>query len=104
MTIKKMATGRTEPGKTDWRVYEFKGSKGLVLDVDTRAAGFAGTPLYFTSIGGTAGHWATTGATSIYSPTKVGFRIYVRWVNGNPLTPKDANDREWHINWYGVEP
>lgn len=49
MTFKKMAAGRTEPGKTDWR-------------------------------------------------------IHVRWVNGNPLTPKDANDREWHINWYGIQP
>jgi hypothetical protein len=55
-------------------------------------------------MGGKIGHWATTGATSIYSPTKVGFRVYVRWANGNRLTPEDANDREWHINWYGIEP
>ena len=104
MTIKKMAAGRTEPGKTAWRVYDVQGSKGLVLDVDTRAAGFASTPLYFTSMGGKIGHWATTGATSIYSPTKAGFRVYVRWANGNPLTPEYANEGEWHINWYGIEP
>ena len=103
MTIKKMGAGRTTPKETAWRVYDIGGSKGLVLDVDTSAAGFDTTPLYFTSLGGNVGHWATTGATSIYSPTKKGFRVYVRWVNGNALTPEYANLHHWHINWYGIQ-
>jgi hypothetical protein len=95
-----VASGRTEPGATNWQQYP--GGAGVFVDVDTSSAGFRVGAIYVTSLGGTSSHWATTGGTSIYSPTARSFRVYVRWSDGNPLTPTQANQLGWHINWYAV--
>ena len=97
---KRIASGRTVPGKTNWQVYD---PNGIDLDVDTSAGRLTGTPIYITSIGGDGRHWSTTGDTSIYNPTATSFRVYVRNSDGNPLTPAQANNWKWHINWIGVE-
>jgi hypothetical protein len=91
----KVVGGRTPVGNTAWQPY----TEGIFVDVDTSVARFTQTPLYITSLGGNGAHWATTGATSIYTPTPTGFRVYVRWVNGGSLTPAQANQYGWHINW-----
>ena len=97
-----IASGSTPQGSTAWQQYT--GGAGVYVDVNTTTAGFTGTPLYFTSLGGASSHWATTGATSIYLPTATGFRVYVRWVDGLPLTPATANAHGWHINWLAIRP
>jgi hypothetical protein len=94
-----IARGSTPVGNTAWQPY---GTEGIFLDVDTSSAGFTITPIYITSIGGAAHHWRTTGATSIYFPTPTGFRVYVRYSTGGPLTPDIANQYGWHINWIAV--
>jgi hypothetical protein len=102
--VQRIAAGRTPPGTTDWQVYLANSIyNGIYLDVDTSAAHFTGTPVYVTSIGGNSSHWSTTGATSIYNPSATSFRVYVRWVDGSPLTPATANANGWHINWIGTE-
>jgi hypothetical protein len=104
MSVVKIASGRTTPGATAWQPYPSAAdSRGVYVNVDTSAAGFTGTPVYITSIGGNSSHWATTGATSIYMPTATGFRVYVRWADGSPLTPAQANGFGWHINWMGMQ-
>ena len=95
-----IARGSTPVGNTAWQQY-FDG-EGVFVDVDTSSAGFKTTPIYITSLGGTNAHWATTGATSIYEPTPTGFRVFVRWWSGGPLTPAGANQSGWHINWIAV--
>jgi len=94
-----IASGRTEPGATNWQVYS---PTGIFVDVDTSSAGFRIGAIYVTSLGGNSSHWATTGGTSIYTPTATGFRVYVRWVDGGPLTPAQANQLGWHINWHAA--
>jgi hypothetical protein len=91
-----IASGSTPVGKTAWQQYP--GGEGVFVDVDA-SFGFRSTPIYITSLGGKLGHWGTTGATSIYNPTTTGFRVYVRYATGGPLTPAIANQNEWHINW-----
>jgi hypothetical protein len=103
MALIKIGSGRTTPGSTAWQLYT-GGTNGIYVDVNTSAVGFSATPLYFTSIGGNAAHWGTTGATSVYLPSATGFRVYVRWADGSPLTPEQANSYQWHINWIGIEP
>ncbi|HEV7570875.1 MAG TPA: hypothetical protein VGQ21_05195 [Thermoanaerobaculia bacterium] len=103
MAVIKIGSGRTTPGSTAWQAYN-GGTPGIFVDVNTSAAGFSGTPLYFTSIGGNSSHWGTTGATSIYLATPTGFRVYVRWSDSSALTPAQANGFQWHINWVGYEP
>lgn len=98
---KRIASGRTEPGATKW--IQYPGGKGVYVDVDTSSGRFTGTPVYTVSIGGVSHHWATTGASSVYKATATGFRIYIRWVDNNPLTPGTANGFKWHINWIGME-
>ena len=91
--------GRTTTGSTNWQSY---GSSGLYLDVDTSQCGFTGTPVYITALGGSSSHWSTTGATSIYGATKNGFRVYVKFVNGSGITPQQANNWNWHIEWMAL--
>ena len=100
MSTHRIATGRTAPGSTPWKVYS---PNGIYVDVDTSHGRFAGIPIYTTSLGGVSQHWTTTGATSIYLPTATGFRVYVRWADGAPLTPATANANHWHICWIGME-
>jgi zinc metalloprotease ZmpB len=97
----KICSGSTTAGSTNWQPYG--GNTGIYLDIDTSACKFTTTPRYFASLGGNSSHWATTGATSIYSPTPNGFRVYVRWSDGSALTPAQANSFQWHINWLAVE-
>jgi hypothetical protein len=92
-----VVAGATQVGNTAWQQYP--DGEGVFVDVDTSHGGFTTTPIYITSLGGTSAHWHTTGATSIYLPTPRGFRVYVRWANGGPLTPAVANQNGWHINW-----
>ena len=93
-----IARGSTPPGNTVWQQY----NEGIFVDVDTSLAGFTTTPIYITSLGGTGNHWSITGATSIYIPTPIGFRVYLRESTGGSLTPTFANQKEWHINWIAV--
>ncbi len=95
-----VARGSTPVGTTAWQQYP--DGQGVFVDVDTSSARFTTTPIYITSLGGTNTHWGTTGATSIYTPTPTGFRVYVRWWGGGPLTPAFANQNGWHINWIAV--
>jgi hypothetical protein len=97
----RIASGRTMPGATAWQQYP--GGAGIYVDVDTSAAQLTITPVYVTSLGGNSSHWATTGASSVYQATATGFRVYVRWDDGGPLTPATAHGFQWHINWIGME-
>lgn len=101
MATKKIASGRTPPDSTQWQQYP--GGAGVFVDVDTSSAKFSGVPVYITSIGGNATHWATTGATSIYFPSTRGFRVFIRWSDGGTLNPATAHGYRWHINWIGME-
>jgi hypothetical protein len=95
-----IGSGQTPPGATNWQPYN--GTTGIFVDVDTTPAHFPTTPVYVTSLSGNSNHWATTGASSVYSPTPTGFRIYIRWANGNPLTPAQAAAYKWSVNWIGT--
>jgi hypothetical protein len=97
----KIASGSTTPGSTNWQPYS--GNTGVYLDIDTSQCKFNSTPRYISTIGGSSSHWATTGATSIYDAKPTGFRVYVRWSNGNSITPAQANSMQWHINWIAIE-
>lgn len=78
------------------------GPNSVYLDVDTSAAGFTGNPVYVTSLSCDDRCFATTGGSSIYSPTPTGFRIFVRFTDDSPLTPAIANGFTWVINWTGL--
>src|ERR1700726_1890841 len=104
MPIRNLASGSTPSGATNWQQYEPPPPyNGIFVDVDTSAAGFDTPPVYITSLGGNGSHWATTGATYISFATATGFRVYVRWYDGSPLTPAEANSDGWCINWIGME-
>jgi len=97
----KFACGSTEPGNTQW---EQRHPDVIAVDIDTSSAGFSEEPYYFTSIRGNSGHWATTGATSIYPSENKGwnegFTIILHFVR--EITPAQANECKWHIQWLAV--
>ena len=101
----KLATGATKPGETAWYQYaERTAGDAICVDIDTSAAGFTTPPRYFTSLGGAYLHWATYGETSIFNPSKDGFKVCVKLAIGkvNTLTPQMAKDAQWHINWMAI--
>ncbi|WP_445636539.1 hypothetical protein NSTC745_01460 [Nostoc sp. DSM 114161] len=106
LTVAKFASGKTQPGATNWQQLG-SGTDSLYVTVDTSAAGFTSTPIYVTSIGGDGKHFGTTGASAIYKPTPTSFQIEVRWdkdYTTDALTPEVANANKWHINWIAFEP
>ena len=99
-------SGSTPPGQ-GWQQYTGPGGPGIFIDVNTQEPPgrdqFTKTPTYVISIGGYSAHWNTTGGNAVYLPTASGFRVYVRWVNGAPLSPGDAAANGWRIHWIGCE-
>lgn len=94
-------SGQTVPNRTGWQPYE-NSTRGVYVDVDTRSAGFQSTPRYIASLHGTSSVWESSGGSGIYEPTAQGFRVYVRFNDGRPITPEDANKFGWHIVWVGL--
>lgn len=95
----RIGSGRTESGE-GWFAND---SISIYIDVDTTSAHFAGAPVYTSSIGGISSQYGVVGTSSIYSPTASGFRIYLQWRDGTPLTPGDARRLGWYVNWIGVD-
>jgi hypothetical protein len=94
----KIETGQSSP--SDWQVYS---ANGIMVDVNTSAAGFTATPRYITALHGASNHWATTGGTSVYTPSPTGFRIYVKWSDSSALAPVNAQGLGWYIQWIGIQ-
>ncbi|MBE0623162.1 MAG: hypothetical protein IH605_21445 [Burkholderiales bacterium] len=93
---------RVRCGQTSDSAWVAYGKNGIYVEIDTSHAGFSSTPVYVASLGGNGGHWDTTGGSSIYSATKTGFKVYVRWADGRALSPEDAKKSGWHIIWMAV--
>jgi hypothetical protein len=89
-----------------WTQYS---ADGITMQVNTSAAGFTGTPVYVTSIGGSSSHWSLSGTSAVYPPDngdlRTGFRIYLRWAvpAGAALTPATACANGWFVQWIGSE-
>ncbi len=92
----KIVAGSTPVGTSNWKQY---GNNMLYLDVDTSAAGFHNTPVYTTTLAGQSGNWWVSGGSSPYSTSATGFRVYVGFIDGRSVSPQQANDSAWHINW-----
>lgn len=96
-----LASGRTVCG-SGWQTYTGPDGPGIYIDVDTRLKKFTSTPIYVASIGGISDHWATTGCASVYDATPTGFRLYMRFSDGSPITPSDAMRNQWHVTWVAI--
>ncbi|MCA3422627.1 MAG: hypothetical protein INF81_06740 [Roseomonas sp.] len=79
------------------------GNMGISISVKTDDAGFTEAPFYFTSLAGNSSHWAIIGTTSIYEPTKNGFKVFLRWRHDTRLTAAEARSIGLKINWLGVQ-
>lgn len=90
-----LCTGVTD--SDSWKPYNDQ----IVIDIDTTSCKFTGSPRYLTSLSGDSNHWSTTGATSIYSETANGFRVYINKEGG--VSTSYASARNWRINWVAVE-
>jgi hypothetical protein len=90
---KKFVTGSSNK----WKVY--KNGVGVYIDIDTRKYKFKSTPKYFTSLSTKAMNADLTGITSIYNPTKNGFRVYIVRVDGKKLSINDAKKYKWRLHW-----
>jgi len=89
----KMATGRTLA--SEWQQHQI--NAGVFIDVDTSTVHFTRTPTYITALHGFGAHWRITGGSSVYNVIPTGFRIYIRFVCGGPLTRTLAQGYGWHI-------
>lgn len=98
-----LCTGQTNPDRTGWVNYNINGKVvGVYIDVDTSSCGFGSTPMYFSSLNGTAEHWEVIGSNAIYGPTATGFRIYIQ--RRSTINANVANQHNWHIQWMAVLP
>lgn len=74
------------------------------MTIDTNSCYFNSTPIYFTSMAGTSGHWILTSYTAIYGPSLTAFRVYARAMNGwNSTQMVDgAQIYSYDLNWVGI--
>ena len=72
------------------------------MNIDTTRCSFQNTPLYFTSITGGVGHYLLTGINAIYEPTRTGFTINVRSIDGATSDTLMQRSAQWTVNWFGV--
>ena len=94
--IKRIETGYSN----NWKIYD---SKGLYIDIDTSNYNFSDNVIYFTSLSGNGHLWKTTGTTSIYNPTKNGFRVYLYCNYDSNDYLNDAKQYNWILHWIGIE-
>jgi len=85
-------------GKAKWDVY----SNDQTQLIDIRKCGFTKTPTIFTSMTGTSSHWTATGMTSIYSPNKNNFRVYID--DSSNSKAANAKKYKWSIDYLAVGP
>lgn len=93
-----LCSGNSVPG-AGWQVYS---ASTIYLNVNTSGCGFLTTPRYFTSIGGIGSHFELVGFSAIYSPTPTGFTVYIKKNDNSTLSPVDATNAGWFINWTAV--
>jgi hypothetical protein len=84
-------TGSTKT--TDWTLYAY--AAAITVYVDLSQYKLTKAPYVYTSLNGNGMHYATIGATSIYELSPSGFRVYVGWWNGSPITINDAQKYGW---------
>lgn len=96
----KVCSGRSNPA-TGWVSFN---AYTDYIDVNTEACGFTSVPQYITSLGGSNRHFTATGATSIYSPTATGFRVYVTNQPWATTSEKPNEEWNWYINWVAIGP
>lgn len=98
----RIAAGRTEPG-VGWQQDPATPHQLVIfIDVDTSAAGFTSTPVYVASLCGDGDVNELTGPGGIYRPTPTGFRVYVRRMDQTVVTPDQAQQHGWCVQWIGV--
>lgn len=78
----------------------------LTMIIDTTECSFMNTPLYLTSMGGTANHFCVTGYDAVFLPTRQSFQIYIEstcgpWNSSTMLSTATAD--EWNVNWVGFD-
>jgi len=85
-----------------WKPYLQPGANqpedSIFIDVDASAGQYIAPPAYITSISGTAGHWAVTGAGSVINPTVSGFRIFLTQAS----SAEYAWTHRWRVNYIAV--
>lgn len=96
----RVCTGTTAANA--WKPYgDPEKSCQIQVDVDTSACKFSGVPKYVSALVGNTNHWTTTGGSAPYVPTAKGFQIFVH-AGATCVTPKNAQDNGWHIEWIAV--
>ena len=83
----------------------------ISVDISLTHCNFTEDPIVVCSLVGNSKHWATSGGSQPYIPTKDGFTIHVRSVvtqdaNGNfsldEATEEMAVFENWRIHWIAV--
>jgi hypothetical protein len=74
----------------------------IQMNIDTGNCRFQNTPIYFTSITGGVGHYLLTGINAIYEPSKYGFIINVRSIDGATANTLMQRSAQWSVNWFGL--
>jgi hypothetical protein len=84
----------------DWHSFY---NKGAFMDVSTSTCKFTEPPMYFTSMIGNGYAERAMGTASIYSPSKDGFRIFLREETAHtPFNGWLTNAYRFRIKWCGV--
>ncbi len=99
----RICSGTTPIGNTSWKPHEdsdIPAKTDITVDVDIKKCEFAEAPILLSALNGTRNHRRAIGGSNAYLITKSGFKIYVYSPWG--ITPENANNWNWHIEWIAL--
>jgi hypothetical protein len=105
----RIASGTTQPERTDWQPWSDAehGSLGLQVAVDATDGGFLSTPGYFVALRGPGGVAAVGTPVFVTGASATGFTARVADAPapfGIGSDPDAAREAGWCVEWTGVEP
>ncbi|PCJ52893.1 MAG: hypothetical protein COA70_10835 [Planctomycetota bacterium] len=104
---------KTFSGSSDICAWDSRNEKynQITVDISLTHCKFIKDPIVICSLVGDSKHWATSGGSQPYSPTKDGFTIHVRSVvtqneagefNLDEATKDMAVFENWRIHWIAI--
>ena len=103
--------GATEPGASGWDWWVSGQKVGLMVKIDTSAAGFTKPPHYFASLQGNIASNVREIPLGVFtSVTRISPDGFIYQIAGVPefqfadIEPEDAEQRRWTVSWFGIEP
>ncbi|MBL4811912.1 MAG: hypothetical protein JKX69_06025 [Rhodobacteraceae bacterium] len=102
----RLFAGVAEDNSLNWQPYDSTpADTDMWANIDTSAAHFTQTPIYFVNLQGDSGHAAARGTNAIYSPQTDNFVYSLNWGTDESINIMEyakSASRNWRVSWMAI--